>query len=52
MKSHEAKRSCEQAQHTASLFDHLVGGEEELLRNGQAERLGGVQIDNEVVLRR
>ena len=27
------------------LFDHLIGGREELIRNGEAERLGGFEIN-------
>src|SRR5262245_12296956 len=31
----------------ASSFDHLVGAHEERLRNGEANRLGGGQVDDE-----
>src|SRR5664280_699343 len=34
------------------LFDHLVGGGEQRRRNGKAERLGGLEIDRQFVLRR
>jgi len=31
----------------ADLFDHLVGAQQERLRDGQAERLGGGQVDDQ-----
>src|SRR5258708_16249897 len=34
-------------QQTASLFDHLVGNGEHARWNGEAERLGGLEVDNE-----
>src|SRR5262249_34675717 len=34
------------------LFDDLVGGKQKLRRNGQAERLGGFNVDHQIVLRR
>ncbi len=34
------------------LFDHLVSAGEQRRRNGQAERFGGLQVDDEVVLHR
>ena len=34
--------------HRARLFDHLVGEREQHRRNRQAERLGGLQIDDEI----
>ena len=34
------------------LFDHLVGAGEEGLRHGEAERLGGVQADDQLELAR
>src|SRR5258705_11276880 len=33
---------------TASLFDHLVGEREQLVRYGQAERLGGLEIEDQL----
>src|SRR5260221_12838013 len=33
---------------TASLFDHLVGEREQLVRYGQAERLGGLAIEDQL----
>jgi len=35
-----------------SLFDHLVGSREQLRGHGEAERLCGLEIDNEFVLGR
>ena len=37
-------------QQTAALFDHLVGSGEHRLRNGNAERLCGLEIDNKLIL--
>jgi hypothetical protein len=31
-------------------FDHLVGADEEVRRNGKAERLRGLEIDRQLVL--
>jgi tripartite-type tricarboxylate transporter receptor subunit TctC len=42
--------SCSAAK--KALFDHLVGAGEQRVRHGQAERLGGLEIDREPVLRR
>ena len=36
----------------ADSFDHLVGGREQRLRNGQSERFGGLNIDRQFKLRR
>src|SRR5262245_32111078 len=36
----------------AQLFDHLVCSGEQRLRNGQSERLCGLEIDNELILSR
>src|SRR5262249_19341468 len=33
-----------------SLFDHLVGGDEQLVRHGEAEHLGGRGVDDELEL--
>src|SRR5205085_2971878 len=33
---------------TAGLFDHLVGGEQELWRNFEADRLCGLEIDDQI----
>src|SRR5262245_26093931 len=39
-------------QQKGSLFDHLVGGGQQRGRNGEAERLCSLEIDNEFVLGR
>jgi len=31
-----------------SLFDHLVGGGEQRLWNGESERFGGLEIENQL----
>jgi hypothetical protein len=35
-------------QQVAPLLDHLVGGCEQRRRHGKAERLGGLEIDDEI----
>jgi hypothetical protein len=35
-----------------SLFDHLVGAGEQRGRNCEAKRLGGFEVDHQLVLRR
>src|SRR5262245_66035288 len=39
-------------QQTASLFDHLVGEREELVRHVQAERPRGLEVDDQLELGR
>ena len=36
----------------AELFDHLVGGREQRLWNFEAQRLGGFEVDHQLVLGR
>jgi hypothetical protein len=36
----------------AKLFDHLVGGDKQSLRHGDAERFGGFQINDQLELGR
>src|SRR3974390_2454366 len=49
---HHIMSGCEQSQQTSSLFDHLVGGGEQRWRHGQAERLGGLEVDHQLETRR
>ena len=39
-------------QQTASLFDHLVGGDQQSGRHSEAERLGSLKVDDEAEPRR
>ena len=39
------------AQQTASLFDHLVSDTEKRRWHGDAERIGGLQVDDQLELR-
>ena len=34
------------------LFDHLVGGGQQRFRDGKAERLGGLEVDDEIIFGR
>ena len=43
---------CEQSQQTNSLFDHLVGAGEQRVGDGEAERLGGLEVDHQLELGR
>jgi len=40
------------AQQTASLFDHLVGANQDRLRHRKAERLGGLEVQDHLELGR
>src|SRR5262249_40741972 len=41
---HRSKKLC--------LFDHLVGSDQQLVRHGEAESLGRIEIDHQLELRR
>ncbi len=43
-----AKSGCEQSQHGNPLFDHLVGAAEQRKRNGEAERFGSLEVDDQL----
>jgi hypothetical protein len=47
-----AKSGCEQSQQINPLFDHLVGAAEQRRRHFEAERFGGLEIDDELILSR
>src|SRR5580704_16745378 len=47
-----AMSGCEQSQQSSSLFDHLVGGGDQRWRHGQAEHLGGLEVDHQLEARR
>jgi hypothetical protein len=45
------KAACREgplAEVTGSFFDDVVGDGEQFIRNGEAERLGSLEIDNEI----
>jgi len=45
-----AKSGLMQCSKQRSLFDHLVGGGEQLIRNREAKRPGSSQVDDQIVL--
>ena len=45
-----AKTCCEQVQQTAALFNHLVGADHKGLRHSETERLGRLEIDQQLNL--
>jgi hypothetical protein len=47
-----ARTGREQSQQKLRLFDHLVGEREQPVRNLEAERLGGPEVDDKVKLGR
>jgi hypothetical protein len=47
-----ARSGCEQSQQTEMLFDHLVGNRKYARWNGEAERRGSLEVDDELELGR
>jgi hypothetical protein len=47
-----AKSGREQVQHTNALLDDLVGKREQLIRHGEGERLGSLEINRQLKLGR
>src|SRR5215813_6621062 len=46
------RRSCHRGMHAASLLDHLIGPCQQRLRDRQAQRLGRLQVDDQLELGR
>jgi hypothetical protein len=45
---HAANVAMGQQATSRLLFDHLVGEHEQVVRNSEAERIGGLEVDNEI----
>ena len=50
--SNSARTGLMQCSNEDALFDHLVGAREQRWRDGEAERLGGLEIDHQLVFGR
>jgi hypothetical protein len=52
LKCRDVPIATDAPQQIGLLFDHLVGAGEQRRRHGEAERLGGLQVDDRLVLGR
>ena len=50
--SHERTYEPQQRSQWVGLFDHVVGDRKQCRRHGEAERAGGLVVDNQLKLRR